>query len=200
MNHKAKWRNFSEEYIRTIVKESTSDRQVALKLGYKEKSGGASYSLHRMYDELNIDTSHFKKQGWSKDLIDLKSFNLNTYKQNGKTLREPLVKIRGRKCEMCGTTKWLGQLINLEVHHINGDRSDNRLENLSLLCPNCHSYLPTFANKNGKRQKTDEEFVSALNDSKSIRSALKKLDLTPKGANYERAYDLIYKYDIEHLK
>ena len=81
MNHKAKWRNFSEDYIKKIVKESTSDRQVAIKLGYRSNSGGASYSLHRMYDELNIDTSHFKGQEWKKDLIDLKTFNLNTYKK-----------------------------------------------------------------------------------------------------------------------
>ena len=200
MAYNAKWKNFSIEEIKQIVQESSSNREVAKKLGYNPNGGGTLSSLHKMYVELNIDISHFKGQGWNKDLIDLKSFDLNTYKKNGKTLREPLVKMRGRKCEICGTTEWLNKPINLEVHHINGDRSDNRLENLSLVCPNCHSYLPTFSKDGDKREKSDEEFVAALKDSKNIRTALKKLDLTPKGGNYERSYDLIYKYNIEHLK
>jgi hypothetical protein len=200
MSRRAKWRDMDEKEIRKIVSESTSNREVAEKLGYSKNGGGTMFSLQRMYEELKIDISHFKGKGWSKGLWKLNDFEINTYKKNGKTLREPLVKIRGRKCEKCKTTEWLGLPINLEVHHINGDRSDNRLENLALLCPNCHSYFPTFAQQGDKRSKTEEEFVLALKSSSNIRIALKKLDLTPKGANYERAWDLIYKYDIEHLK
>jgi hypothetical protein len=94
----------------------------------------------------------------------------------------------------------LGQPINLEVHHKDGDRTNNSLENLQLLCPNCHSYTYTFAKQKDKREKSEEEFVTALKSNKSIRQALIKLDLTPAGANYERAWELIYKYDISHLK
>jgi 5-methylcytosine-specific restriction endonuclease McrA len=85
----------------------------------------------------------------------------------------------------------LGQPINLEVHHINGDRTNNELENLQLLCPNCHSYTYTFAKKGDKREKSEEEFVEALKSSPNIRQALLKLDLAAKGANYERAWELI---------
>ena len=94
----------------------------------------------------------------------------------------------------------MGQPINLEIHHKDGDRTNNSLENLQLLCPNCHSYTPTFAKSGDKRHKTEEEFVVALRSSATIREALKILDLTPQGGNYERAWELIDKYNIDHLK
>lgn len=200
MSNKAKWRNFTREQLEEIVKESYSNREVARKLGYQQDGGGTMASLKKMYIELNLDTSHFKGQGWNKENYNYDAFNVNTYKKNGKTLREPLVNLRGAKCEKCGLTEWLGNPINLEVHHLNGDRTDNRLENLQLLCPNCHSYTSTFARKGDKRDKTEEEFVQALLGSKSIRQALLYLDLSAKGANYDRAWYLIDKYNIQHLK
>jgi len=108
--------------------------------------------------------------------------------------------LRGRKCECCGTTEWLGQPINLEIHHLNGDRSDNRLENLQLLCPNCHSYTNTFCYKSKDTQVQENDFVEALLMSSNIHAALIKLGLTPSGGNYSRAYTLIEKYNISHLK
>ena len=132
--------------------------------------------------------------------INYDAFTTNSIKRNGKSTAKPLIALRGRKCENCGIETWLGEPINLEVHHINGDRTNNSLENLKLLCPNCHSYTPTFARKGDKRDKTEEEFVQALQESKSIRQALILLDLTPAGNNYDRAWELIDKYDIEHLK
>ena len=68
-----------------------------------------------------------------------------------------------------------------------------------LLCPNCHSYTPTFARSGDKREKTNEEFIEALKSSKNIRQALIHLDLTPSGGNYNRAWELIYQNDIRHL-
>lgn len=54
-------------------------------------------------------------------------------------------------CEMCGISDWAGNPLSLELHHINGDRLDNRLENLELLCPNCHSQTDTYSGRNGRR-------------------------------------------------
>ncbi len=53
------------------------------------------------------------------------------------------------KCAICGNTgEWLGQPLTLQLDHINGDHFDHRLENLRLLCPNCHSQTETFSGKN----------------------------------------------------
>ena len=57
------------------------------------------------------------------------------------------------KCEKCGLSKWNGIQIPLQLHHINGNRYDNRIENLQLLCPNCHAQTDNFAGKNILRKK-----------------------------------------------
>jgi 5-methylcytosine-specific restriction endonuclease McrA len=58
--------------------------------------------------------------------------------------------LKPKLCEVCGIAAWNGQRISLALHHINGDRYDNRIENLQLLCPNCHSQTDTFAGRNGR--------------------------------------------------
>jgi len=55
-------------------------------------------------------------------------------------------------CERCGLDAWRDRPLSLTLHHINGDRLDNRLENLELLCPNCHSQTDTFSGRNGHRR------------------------------------------------
>ena len=52
------------------------------------------------------------------------------------------------KCAICGIKDWLGQPLSLQLDHINGINDDHRLENLRLLCPNCHSQTDTYAGKN----------------------------------------------------
>jgi hypothetical protein len=47
--------------------------------------------------------------------------------------------LKQEECERCGVSTWQGKRLSLELHHVNGDGHDNRLENLEILCPNCHS-------------------------------------------------------------
>lgn len=58
--------------------------------------------------------------------------------------------LKEEKCEMCGITDWHGVKIGLELDHINGNSSDHRLENLRILCPNCHATTHTYRGKNKK--------------------------------------------------
>jgi Zn finger protein HypA/HybF involved in hydrogenase expression len=56
------------------------------------------------------------------------------------------------KCSCCGITEWNGKPIVLQLHHINGDNRDNRKENLTFLCPNCHSQTDSFCGKNKEEE------------------------------------------------
>jgi Trp operon repressor len=61
--------------------------------------------------------------------------------------------LKEKRCESCGLTEWLGKPIGLQLHHVNGDGLDNRLENLQVVCGNCHAQTDTWGGKNkNKRQ------------------------------------------------
>ncbi len=55
------------------------------------------------------------------------------------------------RCESCGLSEWMSNLIPLELHHRNGVRTDNSLDNLELLCPNCHAFTDNYRAKNIKK-------------------------------------------------
>ena len=65
-----------------------------------------------------------------------------------KTAKKYLLSTLGHKCNRCGNTEWLGKPITIELEHIDGNSENNNLNNLELLCPNCHSMTPTYKNKN----------------------------------------------------
>jgi hypothetical protein len=56
--------------------------------------------------------------------------------------------VKPNRCEACGISEWRGVALSLSLHHVNGDGRDNRLQNLALLCPNCHSQTPNFGVRN----------------------------------------------------
>ena len=61
--------------------------------------------------------------------------------------------LKENRCERCGLTSWNGEPLSMALHHVNGDGEDNRLQNLQLLCPNCHSQTDNYGGRNGGRRK-----------------------------------------------
>lgn len=59
--------------------------------------------------------------------------------------------LKESRCEECGISKWRGRPLSMALHHVNGDGHDNRLENLELLCPNCHSQTDNYGGRNRGR-------------------------------------------------
>ena len=93
---------------------------------------------------------------------------------------------------MCGLSEWINGKLVLELDHINGDHTDNRIENLRFLCPNCHSQTETFRSKNiiVHRKVSDEVLIDAIKSTENLHQALIKVGLAPKGGNYSRAQKL----------
>ncbi|MGL5804520.1 MAG: HNH endonuclease [Xenococcaceae cyanobacterium] len=78
--------------------------------------------------------------------------------------------IKPAKCESCHLSTWFNSSIPLELHHINGDRFDNRLENLQILCPNCHALTDNHAGKSRKNftQSFNSQEIEPLIDEDKI--------------------------------
>ena len=158
-----------------------------LKAAYKT---GKKLPMSMLYDTLPETTK--ERMSWSKGKFTGTKFEYGA----GGNHKGVLIEERGHQCECCGLAEWMNKPITLELEHIDGDNRNNVKENLKLLCPNCHSYTDTWKGKNSVRLKEkkyveDDVFIEALNTTKNVRQALLKLGLTPKGANYERAYNLI---------
>lgn len=196
-----KWRNFTRQEIEQFVSNSYSLASLANKLGYAEKGGSYLPTMKNMIEELNLDISHFTGQGWAKNNFDYSRFQKDKVVKAA-TAIDALIFLRGHKCECCGMEEWMHEPIPLEVHHCDGSPLNNELENLMLLCPNCHALTVNYRGKNinqGGKKVSDDELVQSLKDNPNIRQALKSVGLTAKGGNYQRARELIFTYNIEHL-
>lgn len=198
MSKIAKWRLLSDDEFAQLVQKSRSFQELASKIGYVKTGGGTQETLKKVVKERNLDISHFTGQGWNKGHYDYNTFKENCPKKNGKTTLAAIIDLRGQECEQCHNTLWLGQPINLEIHHKDGNHNNSSLDNLQLLCPNCHSYTENYCGKNntGKIKVTDEQLVEALNNSNNIAQALKKVGLSLGSGNYKRSNELIVKFQI----
>lgn len=117
--------------------------------------------------------------------------------------------IKKNLCEICGLNKWLDKEISLDLHHINGNNRDNRLENLQILCPNCHRQTDNYSAKNMKNFKrhniTEEDLKYGLEKFSNWHQLLKFLDLNSNGsAGYDnikiKALPIIEKFNIDFPK
>lgn len=134
--------------IREIVQVSINLSEVLEKLKIP-RQGNNCKTLKKILDSNNIDYSHFTgrarhyKQG---KISNIEDYLNNKVKVSSHLLKRMLFKegYKSNKCEICGTCEWNGSPLNCQLHHINGNHSDNRLENLQILCPNCHSQTDNY--------------------------------------------------------
>jgi hypothetical protein len=135
----SQYKNYTDEDIIKYCKEVSSMSQLLKKLNLKS-AGGNHANMKRNLKRLNINCDHWTGQAWNKDQ-QLKDWGDYT---RAVRMKPHLIKERGHCCENCKNTHWLNELIPLEIEHIDGDRTNNELLNLKLLCCNCHAQTPTW--------------------------------------------------------
>lgn len=150
-------RSWNEEQLKLAVKNATSIRQVLQKLNLKE-AGGNYEQVKKYIKECNLKTDHFTGKAWNRGLIGVgtpriplekilvQNSSFQSFKLKKRLFAE---KLKPQQCEECGwAQKAPDGRLPLELDHINGNKADNRLNNLRVLCPNCHSLKPTHRGKN----------------------------------------------------
>lgn len=148
---------YSKEDLENAVKESKSIASVCRILNIRPV-GGNYKTIKIKLKKWNINYSHFTGQGWNvglkfrpmkkrplSEILVKDSDYTSTYHLKERLFDEG---IKERKCEKCGLIEWMELPIPLELEHINGDNMDHRIENLKILCPNCHAQTPTHRGKN----------------------------------------------------
>ena len=154
-------RKYTKEWLEELCKESYSYAEVLKKAGRKQ-GGGAQATLKQKINEFNIDVSHFTGQKWTlkpswepqtglrekyslEDIFKKNSF-ISQKVLRGYIERHNLLEYR---CQNCGCDgSWMNGEIALELHHIDGDTTNNELSNLQYLCPNCHALRKNYRGKN----------------------------------------------------
>jgi hypothetical protein len=134
----------NEARIRQAVAESTTMSEVVRKLGLKVAGGNFEHIRYHIV-RLNLPTDHHVGQRWNRE-----NYKEYTPKRARDTLRAFLIRTHGHRCWQCNLTDWQGQPVPLEMDHIDGDNQNNSLDNLRILCCNCHALTPTYKGRSRK--------------------------------------------------
>ena len=161
---KSKIELFTKEELQKIIDNSNTYIEVLSKCGLSNNSNNYN-TLNKIIKELEIDLTKINKNRkkyqdrkrtiYTNDNI-YEKFLLGEVKGKPSKLLNLMVdfNIKTYTCEICGINKWQNKDIRLELHHIDGNRQNNKIENLQILCPNCHSQTDNFRfkNKHGKEE------------------------------------------------
>ncbi|WP_188555882.1 HNH endonuclease signature motif containing protein [Hymenobacter glacieicola] len=161
--------NITDEQFRQLVADSLSVAQVLSRLGLVP-AGGNYKTVQQRIQKLALSTSHFTGSAWNcgkryknfgatlelAAILVQNSTYTSTYRFRNRLLKEGM---KQWECEQCKLSRWLQQPIPLELHHINGINNDHRIENLQLLCPNCHALTASYRGKNQARARVVEWYT-----------------------------------------
>lgn len=134
---------YSKEEFQNLINNSSSYSELALKLGYKAKSGDLIARIKQRIQELDLQIT-FKEKTPVKRTVENIFIENSTADQ--RTLRDWFIKgqYQEYKCSICGLEPiWNGKELTLILDHINGRNKDNQLHNLRWVCPNCNQQLST---------------------------------------------------------
>lgn len=156
-------KRISNEDFKRFVEESHTYADVCRKIGWKPQGGNYRY-VKKYINELELDTSHFTMKGKSNSGVKHNEKKVEDYLTTNSYIKADRLKwklfsngLKEYKCEKCGIIHWNGEQISLQLHHINGDNTDNRLENLQILCPNCHSQTDNYCGANNHHNGVDKK-------------------------------------------
>lgn len=142
-----------EQIIINFIKDSNNINQVCKKLNIRPTN--VNYlKINKIIDKYNLNIDHFcldltkNNKLYTFDEIFCKNSLYKSYS----LLKNKLIKlkIKEHKCEKCNNAEWLNEPIPLELHHIDGIKTNLEIDNLQLLCPNCHAQTDNYTGKNVK--------------------------------------------------
>jgi hypothetical protein len=156
------WTTPLDEF-KIIINESRTITECLQKFGLVNKGRNNKTFLTRVEKE-NISIEHIRKQSarvaQEGKRIPLENYLVEGREINGSRIKKKLVEVGLLKdeCAVCGQLPvWNGKPLSLELDHINGNRFDNRIENLRIICPHCHSQTDTFRGRANKGKKFYQE-------------------------------------------
>lgn len=161
-------------------------------------------SWKSMTPEARIERSRkaaLSKANKFKEERDYRIKNLPWVELKKSERRERIAYDQDNKCDICKIeNSWNGKELKFDLDHIDGNRNNEKRNNLRLICPNCHSQTDTYKVGNNKQAGgivyTDEQIIQALKENTSGYSAIKSLGMNPHGGNYVRIRKIIKKYNL----
>ena len=149
--------NYSKEELQFMLDNSSSYIDTVRKMRLVGSSNVET--LKRIIKEYNLSIDQMNANRRIKMSETTKSYShrktaleiINDSKViSSHSLKERLIEdgIKERKCENCGLSEWMSKCIPLELHHKDGNHANNNLDNLQILCPNCHAQTDTYKGKN----------------------------------------------------
>lgn len=181
INRNGKIFDLKKEELEKVIKESKSIKEVLLRLKYSPR-GNQFFNLKQRCKEDGISLKFPRKHNKIKsiDYYLRKDFYVSSVFLKKKLLSLNLIEKRCYAANCIITESWLGMPLTLQLDHINGDCSDNRIENLRLLCPNCHSQTVTYSGRNQKF-KLSSNMINFNNDEQKYLKNFKEKCFTCNG-------------------